>query len=47
MDIHTFEQLSGTEAGSVHEVTADDIEMERHEGFKESRPGEAKRQDGT
>lgn len=51
MDIHTFEQLSATEAGSVgsvHEVIADDIEMERPgEGFKGSHPDEAKRQDGT
>jgi hypothetical protein len=51
MDIHTFEQLSGTEAGSVrsvHEITADDIEMERHgEGFKGYRQHETKRQDGT
>lgn len=51
MDMHTFEQLSGTEAGSVlsvHECTAGDIEMETHgEGFKVSRPDETKRQDGT
>ncbi|EHK47687.1 hypothetical protein TRIATDRAFT_316718 [Trichoderma atroviride IMI 206040] len=54
MDLHTFEQLSGTEAGSVrsvrsvHEFTAGDIEMESHgEGFKGSRSDEAKRQDGT
>lgn len=51
MDIHTFEQLSATEAGSVrsvHEVTAEDIEMERPgEGLKGSRTDETKRQDGT
>ncbi|KAK1238944.1 hypothetical protein MKX08_006005 [Trichoderma sp. CBMAI-0020] len=51
MDLHTFEQLSGTEAGSergAHEFTAGDIEMERHEeGFNGSRPDEAKHQDGT
>lgn len=51
MDIHTFEQLSGTEASSVRSVrecTTDDIEMEMHgENLKESRQHETKRQDGT
>jgi hypothetical protein len=44
MDMHTFEQLSGTEAGSVHECTAGDIEMGSYKG---SCSGETKRQDGT